>query len=66
MRSTSLVSRQSQIIAKIEINGSEAIRPPILGLRRATSETTITKMPDNTALVMRYIKNYLPSTGAAL
>jgi hypothetical protein len=41
-RCVSAVSCQSQIIARIETSGSEAIRPPKPGLRLATSEAAMT------------------------
>jgi len=53
MRSVSAVSCHSQIIARIETSGSEAIRPPKPGLRRATSETAMTMNPDSAALIIR-------------
>ena len=53
MRSTSAVSRHSQIIPSMEISGSEAISPPIAGLRLAISDTAMIMMPDRTDLMMR-------------
>jgi hypothetical protein len=55
IRSTSAVSRQSQMMASTDIKGSDAIRPPIPGLRCATSDTIMTKTPDRAALRIRYV-----------
>lgn len=52
-RSVSTVSRQSQIMPMIETSGSDAINPPMLGLRRATSEMMSTKTPETIALMNR-------------
>src|SRR5690242_12946725 len=51
--SVSDVSRHSHMKARIEISGSDAISPPMLGFRRLTSETIIIMMPDRAALMMR-------------
>jgi hypothetical protein len=43
----------SQIMAKMETSGSDAIRPPSPGLRLATSDTATMMIPDKTALTSR-------------
>ena len=52
-RSGFRVSRQSQIIPRIEISGREAIRAPNPGDRLATSETAAMITPESAALMMR-------------
>src|SRR5688572_15567837 len=64
MRSASLVSRHSQMIARIETSGSEAISPPMAGLRRATSDTTMTMRPDKKVLMTRYVMRIFHEAGA--
>src|SRR3954452_13784731 len=53
-RCSSRVSRHNHSIARSEVSGSEATRPPQLGYRRAISETAATITPDNAALMKRY------------
>ena len=57
MRVASRVSRQSQIMPRIDTSGSEAANAPKPGLRRAISETRATMRPDNAALMSRYRNN---------
>ncbi len=51
--SVSDVSRQSHMKARIEISGSDPIKPPMLGFRRLTSETIIMMTPERAALIIR-------------
>jgi len=53
MRSLSPVSRHSQSIDRMESRGSDRIKAPQLGLRRATSEAVAMMMPESTALAIR-------------
>jgi len=53
MRAVSLVSRQSQITAMIEISGRDATRAPKAGLRLAISATAAAITPDRAALIVR-------------
>lgn len=50
IRSASCVSRQSQIMARIETIGRDAMSAPKAGLRLAVSETAETIIPDIAAL----------------
>jgi hypothetical protein len=50
IRSLSPVSRHNHMIARTETRGSDAMSPPMAGLRLAVSETTRTRMPESAAL----------------
>ena len=47
------VSRNSQIIARSEVSGSDATNPPQPGYRRAISDTAATMAPESAALIRR-------------
>src|SRR5512139_3885648 len=54
IRSASLVSCHSQMMPRIETSGSETIRAPRVGERRATSDTMAMMTPESAALTVRY------------
>jgi len=53
IRSASPVSCHSQRMPRIETRGSETMRAPSVGDRRATSDTTAMMTPDNAAFTAR-------------